>query len=310
MMQKRESQVPRQPGNCWLLAHARNVTSQSGEDGIIQRILQVIGENDRWCVEFGAWDGVYLSNTYNLIKNQGYAAVLIEADLRKFQHLKRNYRGDRVVAINALVGFEDHNNLDVILKDVDIPYNFDVLSIDIDGNDYHVWDAVQHYRPKVVVIEFNMTIPNCIDFVQPKDMNLNQGSGIRSLVNLGKKKDYELVAATEHNCLFVDGIYFPLFHIEDNSLAVMRSDEGYTTYLFCGYDGTVFVRGYGKLHWHGLPYSEAKMQQLTKFLRKYPGHYGWGEKVIATLYRSFRQRNFKELFNKLRNFGASARHNF
>lgn len=58
--------------NRWLNEFASNVTSQFGEDGIIEKILEVIGDANRWCVEFGASDGVYLSNTYNLIKNKGY----------------------------------------------------------------------------------------------------------------------------------------------------------------------------------------------------------------------------------------------
>jgi hypothetical protein len=62
-----------------LSAFARNVTSQCGEDGIIERILSIMTDKDGWCVEFGAWDGKHLSNTYNLIHNKGYSAVLIES---------------------------------------------------------------------------------------------------------------------------------------------------------------------------------------------------------------------------------------
>lgn len=53
----------------WLLEHKKDVYSQTGEDGIIETILSTIGDRDGWCVEFGAWDGQYLSNTRNLIEN-------------------------------------------------------------------------------------------------------------------------------------------------------------------------------------------------------------------------------------------------
>ena len=64
----------------WLLNHSRNVYSQNGEDGIIEKILDMLPNRDRWCVEFGAWNGIYLTNTRNLIIEKGYSAVLNEAD--------------------------------------------------------------------------------------------------------------------------------------------------------------------------------------------------------------------------------------
>lgn len=50
--------------NAWLNHHAKTVTSQSGEDGIIEKILEVIKDNDNWCVEFGSWDVKACSNTF------------------------------------------------------------------------------------------------------------------------------------------------------------------------------------------------------------------------------------------------------
>ena len=78
--------------NRWLNDHLRNVTSQNGEDGVIEKALEVIGTNDRYCVEFGAWDGITYSNTHHLIEDKGYSAVLIEADRQKFHQLQKNYR--------------------------------------------------------------------------------------------------------------------------------------------------------------------------------------------------------------------------
>jgi len=139
--------------NDWLNEFAKNVNSQGGEDGIIEKALEVIGDSNRWCVEFGAWDGMHLSNTYNLIKNRGYSAVLIEGNSKRFRELLKNFRGNsKVNPINAFVGFEESDGLDSLLKATSVPVDFDLLSIDIDGNDYHVWEAVKHYKPKAVVI--------------------------------------------------------------------------------------------------------------------------------------------------------------
>jgi hypothetical protein len=61
---------------------------------------------DRWCCEFGAWDGRKYSNTYQLIANKGWSGVLIEADPVKFEDLKRTYIGNRkVVLLNRFVEY-------------------------------------------------------------------------------------------------------------------------------------------------------------------------------------------------------------
>ena len=71
-----------------LNACSNKIYSQFGEDGIINEILNRIGENniDKWCVEFGARDGISDSNTYNLIKNNNYKAVLIEGDKKQINN--------------------------------------------------------------------------------------------------------------------------------------------------------------------------------------------------------------------------------
>jgi len=75
----------------WLLKFKRDEFSQTGEDGIIEKILEILPSNDRWCVEFGAWDGLFLTNARHLIDSKGFSAVLIEADKKKFLDLRRNY---------------------------------------------------------------------------------------------------------------------------------------------------------------------------------------------------------------------------
>ena len=138
--------------NSWLSEFARNVTSQHGENGIIEKVLEVIGQNDKWCVEFGSWDGKKCSNSYDLINSKGYSAVLIEGDSRRFGDLLKTFEENkRVIPVNAFVGFERDDNLDSILKNTKIPHDFDLLSVDIDGNDYHVWEAVHDYKAYVAV---------------------------------------------------------------------------------------------------------------------------------------------------------------
>jgi len=278
--------------NMWLSECARNVTSQHGEDGIIEKVLDVINDNNKWCVELGSWDGKKCSNTFNLINNKDYSAVLIEGNARRFQDLLKTYEENRkVIPRNVFVSFGEDNGLDALLKTTEIPIDFDLLSVDIDGNDYHVWEDVQHYRPKVVVIEFNPTIPNTVQFVQSRDTRVTQGSSVLSITKLAKLKGYELVATTTVNAIFVDSKYFSLFGIRDNSIGAMRTDESLITHIFCGFDGTVFIRGYGKSPWQTIPYKESKMQLLPKWARKHVGDRNILRRSLGKRWRRLRKRN-------------------
>jgi len=278
--------------NTWLGTFARNVTSQYGEDGIIEKALEVLGERDGWCVEFGSWDGRKCSNTFHLIKQKQYAAVLIEGSRKRFKDLSATFKeNDKVTLINAYVGFGEQDNLDSILQKTKIPVNFDVLSIDIDGNDYHVWQALAGYKPKLVVIEFNPTIAKSVEFVQPADARVCQGSSLLSIAKLAKSKGYELIYATKTNAIFVDAKYFGLFGIEDNSVNAMMMDESLVTHIFCGYDGTVFVRGYGMMPWQQIPYKESRVQQLPRWARKVVGDRNVLRRKARKIYLRLRRKN-------------------
>jgi len=176
----------------WLSAYARDVYSQTGEDGIVAQALAMLPARNRWCVEFGAWDGKHLSNTFRLVEEDDYEVVLIEGDAEKYRRLRADYPyQDRGTFVHGLVGWTEQDGLDAILSGTAAPQDFDLLSIDIDGNDYHVWAAVKKYRPKLVLIEFNPTASNRIDFsaagceVQPERQpggggEARKGKGLRT----------------------------------------------------------------------------------------------------------------------------------
>lgn len=255
----------------YLSRHASSVTSQFGEDGIIAKILEIIGTANRWCVEFGAWDGRYLSNTWDLINNSNWNAVLIEGNPQRAERLRHSHqaRAGEVFVECAYVGWEGANSLDAILSRTPIPTDFDVLSIDIDGNDWHVWQALSRYRPRLVVIEFNPTASNDLFFVQDPDPAINQGASLRALVDLAREKGYELAATTIINGLFVRAEDFPKLGIADNSIDAMHS-PAITTEICHGYDGTIFGAGHMMLNWHQLSITQEDLQILPVALRKYP----------------------------------------
>jgi len=270
----------------WFDENKKNITSQSGEDGILEKIFEVIPGIDRWCCEFGAWDGKKYSNTYQLIANKNWSGVLIEANSKKFQDLYETFpEKNNVFFINKYVSFEGSDTLDNILGNTSIPREFDLLSIDIDGNDYHVWASLVVYQPKVVIIEYNQSIPNHIEFIQKADFNINHGNSILSLTKLANSKGYELVAVTDLNAIYVKSEFFSLFNINNNSLDLMRPCCPYVTEFFQLYDGTIVLEGYKKMIWHGLPLTDRNIQVVPRFLRYFPGVMSNFKLVLLKLFK-------------------------
>lgn len=254
---------------------ARNVHSQYGEDGIIEEILKrldaVRDPGPRYCVEFGAWDGKHLSNTYRLITERNYRAVLIEADPVKCKALTHNLPQSSVVKLNRFVSFEGASTLDALLSETDIPVAFDLLSIDIDGNDYYILESLQKYRPTLVCIEFNPTIPNAVDYVQPRDFRVKHGSSANSIASLAASKGYAVVAATHCNLLLLDRSHLSSVGLShEPSLDDVRDDRDARTYVFCGYDGTLLLSQPLKMPWHGLQVKETHLQSIPFWLRRFP----------------------------------------
>jgi hypothetical protein len=201
-----------------ILNHRRKYYSEFGEDGLLLYIIKRIEEVtslDKFFVEFGAWDGKHGSNTF-IFAEAGYSGIFIEADTEKFLKLKANVAGfPAVSAVCKLVQAEGNDSLENILQEYDAPKNLDILSIDIDGDDYWVWKGLTSFRPKVVVIELNFKD-------KPGVHRINQpgapfvygitGTSITSMNELAEEKGYKLIANIGCNAVFVDATYYSLFH--------------------------------------------------------------------------------------------------
>ena len=279
----------------WLLDHRGNTYSQCGEDGVLRKVLSMLPNPNRWCVEFGAADGRHLSNTRVLIED-GYSAVLIESHPVLFAALAERYADhEAITTLNCYVGWGPENGLDSVLKHTNAPVDFDLLSIDIDGNDYHAWAAIERYKPKAVLVEFNPTIPSHVRFMQPADPDVAQGASLLSLVELGKAKGYELVCVFDMNALFVRSEYYPLFGIVCNAPHVLRTSVQYLTWLYSGYDGQVLLSGLTLMMWHpGLHLNIEAMQPLPRWLRRPPHSYTrlqrWAYRLLVAWRRVGRRR--------------------
>lgn len=286
---------------------SENVHSQCGEDGIIREILDRLRSHvrlDSWCVEFGAWDGIYLSNTCRLIREDGFNAVLIEGDKRKAQVLERNFPQEEVHKVCQFIHFEGPDSLDATLSRTPIPDDFDFLSIDVDGVDYHIFESMVSFRPKVICIEFNVTIPNAVDFVQARDFAVKQGSSAKAIVRLAKEKSYSLVATTRCNLIFVRDDLTNFVIEEEQTIQSLNPSGNDGTYIFVGYDGSVLSNKESlKLIWHGLTIPLERLQVLPRALRVFSSDYGGLRRTGFTIFRLLRESPKQKLLRFLRRMG-------
>lgn len=190
-----------------------NKFSQNQEDGLLIEVLLRLDLPGTRCVEFGAHDGTYCSNTANLIINGGWTGKMIEGDEMLFNELLNNpLLPEDLDCANQFVTPENVNHL---------VGECDVLSIDIDGNDLNVWAAYKK-RPAVVVIEINSSIQPAI-----RHWSMEQGASYLSMVELGLSKGYFLLAHTG-NLVFIDEKYKKKFP-EISADPIKEADKYFNT---------------------------------------------------------------------------------
>jgi hypothetical protein len=177
--------------------YKKNIYSQTGEDGVIEELISILNKNgvstSGSCVEFGAWDGVYCSNTFNLVKNYNFSAVYIEGSKKKFKKLtKTANKYKNIIPINKYVEIAGKNSLDSILQETDISDNFDLLSIDIDSYDCDAWKGLKKYSPKIVLMEIDNTI-DPYKRVIGTGIGRNMGSSFKYALEIANEKRYTLL---------------------------------------------------------------------------------------------------------------------
>lgn len=184
-----------------LRSYERKTFSQQGEDGVLQEILYRIGPGDKSFVEIGVEDGSQC-NTRLLVSRYRWGGLYVEASPEDCVKLRERWahRNDVSVAHS----FVTAENVADTFASNGVPKEFDLLSIDIDGNDYWIWKALCDYRPRVVVIEYNAAYPPPRKWVMAYDPNhrwdgsTHLGASLSALQNLGNQRGYALLGTDSH----------------------------------------------------------------------------------------------------------------
>ena len=187
--------------------------SQWNEDGIIQFLINKIDIKNKIFIEFGV-ENYTESNTRFLLTNNNWSGLIIDGDINNINYIKKDpiYWASNLKACHSFI---NRNNINKIISDNGISGQIGILSIDIDGVDYWVWEAINNISPDIVICEYNNLFGKNIEVSVPYDENFVRenahfskvyyGASLTALYNLAKIKGYKLVATNSagNNVFFV-----------------------------------------------------------------------------------------------------------
>ncbi len=172
--------------------------AQHNEDQILINLFLKKNIKRGVFVEFGAWDGIHLSNCKLLAENN-WSGFFIEGNYNRFKECAENYKkNNKIKIINKFIN--EKYDLENLIKENDIS-EIDILSIDIDGKDLMELKRLKSINPRVIIIEFNSLIP--FD-VECEDKIGGNGSSYLSINNYLSKKNYKLINFTPCNLIYID----------------------------------------------------------------------------------------------------------
>jgi hypothetical protein len=202
-----------------LARHEFKVYSQWGEDGILQHLIKSVAIPRKVFVEFGVQNYVE-SNTRFLLQNDYWSGLILDGSEFHIDFIRKDpiYWRHNLKAVQAFVTRENINDL---LRENGLTDEIGLLSIDIDGNDYWVWEAINVVNPALVVIEYNarfgpersVTVPYDPAFVREKAHYscIYYGASLSALVGLGRRKGYAFVGSNRaaNNAFFIRNDLLP-----------------------------------------------------------------------------------------------------
>lgn len=215
--------------------HEFKVFSQWGEDGVIQFLVNQINITNKVFIEFGVQNYTE-SNTRFLLQNDNWSGLVIDGSEDNINFIKNDpiyWRHN----LKAECAFIDRCNINDLIRSNGISGDIGLLSVDIDGNDYWVWEAIDSVNPSIVICEYNslfgptakVSIPYDKDFVRTTAhySNLYYGASISALTSLAERKGYSLLGSNKagNNIFFVRNDLI-------GELATSRPEEAYVKAQF------------------------------------------------------------------------------
>ena len=178
--------------------------SQFEEDGKILFIMAALGIQEGIFLDLGSADGVN-SNCANLALNFGWRGTFVdgnEENITKGRSFYENHPDTWAYPPAFVCAMITRENINQVLTEASVPPEIDLMSIDIDGNDYWVWDAISVTSPKAVIIEThiefgmnNIVVPYDKDYVYPGRHPDYHGASPVAMERLARRKGYRLVGA-------------------------------------------------------------------------------------------------------------------
>ena len=184
--------------NIYLDSYGYKVYSQNDEDGIIAEIFKRIGTTNKRFIEFGVENGIECNTHYLLLK--GWSGLWIEGSWAKYNEITYKFRD--VIRDGLLKICNDYitcENVNSIFESNGFKDDIDLLSIDVDGNDYHIMESINIVNPRVIVVEYNGKLPPDCEWIMKYNPSYiwngtdKHGASLKSLELMAKSKGYQLV---------------------------------------------------------------------------------------------------------------------
>jgi len=191
--------------------------SQTGEDGLLLFVLTSIGFTNRYVVELGCGDGREC-NTANLIINHGCHGLLVDGN-PELVAIGRHFYGEskdtRIWPPRLVSAFISCQNVNSLLRENGAQGEIDLLSIDLDGVDFWIWESLDAVSPRVVMVEANNIWGATETVAVPYDAHFvadivngapdYSGASLAAFAKLASRKGYRLVGAQSYgfNAVFV-----------------------------------------------------------------------------------------------------------
>lgn len=207
------------PNNYYLSEYFKSIYSQHGEDGLLQYIFSVVKPRSKYFVEFGVQHGNSIENTRNLRLHHEWTGLLMEGNLKHVIESNGLVKHEWITSKNIMELFEKYN----------VPFNLDLLSIDIDGDDIYVFNSIDtnKYKPIIIIGEYNPSLPNHLpltivegksDYGKDPYNNDNSknpcyhGCNIHAWYIIAKSKGYTMLTTCGVNVILISNEYINYFN--------------------------------------------------------------------------------------------------